>query len=607
VRRLTSSRALVSRHAAAKRFSRIELEGREFPDYPGMAIWYAQEVMKGVVPACKYEKQACERFLKMLEEAKKSSCPYEWSPVAVCDTSAFIEALPHVKGFDGPIVLQPVQCWWLAGIFGFRDRNSGHRWVREASLWIPRKNGKTLISVGIALFCANCEGEIGAEVTISAGSEGQANIPYGAMREMFAREPQLRDWFEIHDTRDFTEFRATGAKVTIATARAKNLDGYNPHMILAEELHAQSQDVIGVLRTAQGARSNPLNLSISTSGRDTGSAAYSDWLHSIAVLDGRVASPRLFTVIYAANKEDEDRRFDDKILEKVNPLWGVSLNPVSIDTEKIEARKNESKLQEFKRTRLNIWSRAAGNLISVDDWDACADPSLTLDAFKGYPVYVGLDLAARLDLNAAAFVTQVGETVYATSKYWLGRHSPRMRDDKFADAFYEWSEKGFLTLTDAFGGQYVDFRTILHDVLKEVQGHNVIGFAVDDQQANMMAAEIEEAGYQVYIFRKNARQMTPSTEDIIGRTTNPELLQHDDNPITAWCAGNVVGYWDQNANVLPKKETPSSKANIDGIDALIQANSLRMAYTSGSLNKDGKAPVINPYLSRGLAGYDKVA
>jgi hypothetical protein len=59
--------------------------------------------------------------------------------------------------------------------------------------------------------------------------------------------------------------------------------------------------------------------------------------------------------------------------------------------------------------------------------------------------------------------------------------------------------------------------------------------------------------------------------------------------------------------VLPKKETPSSKANIDGVDALIQANSLRMAHGSGSLNKDGKAPVVNPYLSRGLAGYDKVA
>lgn len=572
-----------------------------------MAVWYCQEVVAGHVPTCKEEKQACDRFLKMYQETKDQKSAMSWSVDVVCDVCSFIEKLPHVKGESGPIVLQPVQCWWLAAIFGFRERATGLRWVREASLWIPRKNGKTLLSAGIALFAANCEGEPGAEITISAGSETQANIPYNALRGMFELDEDLVEAFGIHDTRDFTEFRKTGAIINIATSRAKNLDGYNPHMILAEELHAQSQDVIGVLRTAQGARRNPLNLSISTAGRDTGSPAYIDWLHSKAVLDGRMQSSRLFTVIYTVSKDDEARRYDDRMIERVNPLYGISLDKVGMEQEKNEARKGESKLQEYNRTRLNIWSRSAGSLISSEDWERCGDPKLRLDAFKGYPIYVGLDLAARLDLNAAAFMVQVGDTVYTTAKYWLGRNSARMKDDKFADAFYEWSQNGHIDLTDAFGGQYVDFRTILRDTLEALKGHRVIGIGVDDQQANMMAAEIEEAGYQVFIFRKNARQMTPATEDLIGRTTNPSLFQHDANPVTAWCAGNVVGYWDQNANVLPKKETPNSKANIDGIDALIQANALRIAYQAGTLEKDGKPAPINPYLTRGLAGFNSAA
>jgi phage terminase large subunit-like protein len=218
-----------------------------------------------------------------------------------------------------------------------------------------------------------------------------------------------------------------------------------------------------------------------------------------------------------------------------------------------------------------------------------------------------LDLASRLDLNAAAFLVQVGSTVYATAKYWLGAKSPRMFNDKFGDTFHEWGESGFIELTEAFGGQYVDFRTILKDVLAMLNGHKVVGVGVDDQQANMMSAEIEEAGYPVFIFRKNARQMTPATEDLIGRTTNPQLFQHDGNPVTAWCAGNVVGYWDQNANVLPKKETPNSSANIDGIDALIQANALRISHQAGTLDKDTKGDMPNPYLSRGLAGYNSNA
>jgi hypothetical protein len=59
--------------------------------------------------------------------------------------------------------------------------------------------------------------------------------------------------------------------------------------------------------------------------------------------------------------------------------------------------------------------------------------------------------------------------------------------------------------------------------------------------------------------------------------------------------------------VLPKKETPNSKANIDGIDALIQANALRIAYQAGTLEKDGKPAPINPYLTRGLAGFNSAA
>src|SRR5215218_3218221 len=300
----TNSRIAVSRRVLNRSFRPIEVQGREYPDYPGMAIRYCEELVEGRVPACQYEVQAGRRFLNMLKEARSGRTAYGFSVSHVVDVCSFMELLPHVKGYSGQVELEPVQCWWLAAIFGFRERETGFRWIREVSLWIPRKNGKTLLSVGMALYCANCEGEKGAEVTISAGSENQANIPYDALRAMLDVEPALREAYGAHDTRDFTEFRKTGAIINIATSRAKNLDGYNPHMILAEELHAQSQEVIGVLRTAQAARRNPLNVSISTAGRDVGSAAYTDWLHTLSVLAGKVRADRVFAVIYAATKDD---------------------------------------------------------------------------------------------------------------------------------------------------------------------------------------------------------------------------------------------------------------------------------------------------------------
>ncbi|WP_046869283.1 terminase large subunit [Microvirga massiliensis] len=555
------------------------------------------------MPACEEEIQACRRFLDMRRLALSGRAEYFWSDAHVVDPCAFIELLPHVKAFEGTIVLEPVQCWWVAGIFGFRERGTGLRWVRSASLWVPRKNTKTTLSTGIVLYCANCENEPGAEVTISAGSEKQAAIPYNVIRETLKKEPDLVDLYQAHDTRDYTEFRATGSKITLATSKAENLDGYNPHLVLAEELHAQSQAVIGVLKTAMGSRRNPLFLSISTAGRDTNSPAYDDWKASLAVLKGRMRNDRLFTVIYAGSKEDTDKRFDLKVVEKVNPLWGVSLTKAAIEEEIAEARKSPAKLNEYLRTRLNVWSRAAGNLISVDDWNACANPALNLDAFRGYPMYVGLDLASRNDLNAAAFLVKVGDRLYTVAKYWLGRNCPRMTDDRFADAFAAWAQEGWLELTDAHGGTFVDYKIILKRVLDMLEGHIVIGVGLDDYQANLMASEIELAGHPTFIVQKNARSLTPATEDLIARVGNTELLEHDGNPVTAWCAGNVVGYYDANSNVLPKKETKDSKANIDGIDATIIGNVIRLDHEAGVLGMDRRErEKPNPYLARGLAG-----
>lgn len=538
----------------------------------------------------------------MRDKALSEEAEYVWSDAHLIDACAFAERMPHVKGFEGHIVLEPVQVWWMAGIFAFREAETGLRWVRNASLWVPRKNGKTSVAAPILLFVSLCEGEVGAEATISAGSEKQANIPYNIIRAMFREMPEFCEFYRVHDTRDGTDFRATGGKINIATAKASNLDGYNPSIVLAEELHAQSQEVIGVLKTAMGSRRAPLFLSISTAGRDATAAAFDDWRASLAILEGRLKADRTFTVIYTGSKEDVDRKFDLATIEKLNPMWGVSLNPVSIEEEIAEARKSEAKLQEYKRTRLNVWSRAAGNLISVEAWNRCEDLALKLEAFRGYPIFCGIDLASRSDLNAAVFLTIVDEKVYIVGKYWLPKEADRMSDDRFADSFFAWSEdpNGWLTLTP---GNYIDFRVVLADVLATLEGHNVIAVAVDDYQANLLAKEIEDKGYPVFLVKKNAFTLTPSTEDIIARVNDPELFAHDGNPVTTWCAGNVVGHYDHNDNVLPRKEKKGSRANIDGVDALVMANALRIDWQAGVLGLNKKEREMpNPYLQRGLAG-----
>lgn len=475
--------------------------------------------------------------------------------------------------------------------------NASHLFLAGRTM-VPTHN--TTLSAGVVLYCANFEGEEGADVVVSAASEDQARIPYDVIRKMLGKDEDLREMTGAVDIKDGCEFTTSGGTIKLAHARAKNLDGFNPHVLLQEELHAQDQGVIGVLKTAQGSRQAPLDLGISTAGRDVNAPAYDDWKVCRQVLAGRLNAPRMFIAMYAGSEADKDRCFDPATVEKLNPMWGVSLNPTSIEEEAFEGRKSESKRQEYLRTRINFWSRAAGNLVSLEAWERCADPKLKLEVLKGFPLYVGIDLASRSDLNAAAYMVKAGDRVYATADYWLPAKCERLSDDRFADAFLAWHRQGWLSLTP---GSFIDYRKILKQILATLDGHNVVGVGLDDYQANLMASEIEQAGYQVFIIQKNARNLTAATDDLVSRTADPELFQHDGNPVTAWCAGNVVGHYDQNANVLPKKEKPWSKANIDGFDALVEANALRLDHEAGQLGASAKKSAdANPYLTRGLAG-----
>lgn len=570
------------------------------PNYCGMAEWYCRNVIAGHVPCCIWEKLGCQRFLSMLEEAKRLGSEFYFSPDHVTDFCLFFEKLPHIKGFHGTYVAEPVQCWWFAAIFGFRERDTGFRWTRAAEIWIPRKNAKSATAVAIGLYCANFEDEPGAECLVSAGSEKQAGIPFDAILATIRMEADLKSHLLVEETKDHIAFHRTGAEFKKLAGLAPNLDGLNPHFVLAEELHAQKQDVISVLRTAQGARRQSLFLTISTAGRSTSSPAYAVFKAGQKILEGKQHAPRVFILMYAADEGDEKARFDLGIIEKLNPLWGVSLFKAAMDEEIRNALNSEANLAEYLRTRLNVWSKAAGSLFSVDDWDKCSNPKLKLDLLAGFPMFVGVDLASHSDLNAAAFVVCVEGKLYVVFRFWIPEDSSRFSDDRFADAFKRWEADGHLIKT---AGDHVDHEKILADILEMIEGHNVVGFAFDNWQADFLMGQTEKRGYQTFRVSKSPQQLTRATDDMIARHRNPERLEHDDNPVASWCVGNVVGFWDTNDNVLPKKESKNSKHSIDGVDALVLADAARLFHEAGMMEETGvKKGNPNVYLHRGLAG-----
>ena len=89
----------------------------------------------------------------------------------------------------------------------------------------------------------------------------------------------------------------------------------------------------------------------------------------------------------------------------------------------------------------------------------------------------------------------------------------------------------------------------------------------------------EEDGFVVVPLTQQMPSMSGPTKEL-EKLIVSRRLEHGNNPIMNWCAGNVSIKMDANGNIRPDKETSSEK--IDGIVALICALSRSMVHTDST-------------------------
>jgi phage terminase large subunit-like protein len=115
---------------------------------------YARDILAGRIPACKYVRLTCERYLVDLEQQSKKVFKYRFDKDKAERACRFQEKLPHTKGewaFRGEkLKLEPWQSFIIANAFGWVRKKGGKRRFREVYTEVPRKNGKSAV---LALPC----------------------------------------------------------------------------------------------------------------------------------------------------------------------------------------------------------------------------------------------------------------------------------------------------------------------------------------------------------------------------------------------------------------------------------------------------------------------
>ncbi|HCP9204809.1 TPA: phage tail sheath subtilisin-like domain-containing protein [Escherichia coli] len=212
--------------------------------YPNVnaANQYARDVVRGKIVACQFVIQACQRHLDDLMAEKSKSFRYRFDKDLAERAAKFIQLLPHTKGEWAfkrmPITLEPWQLFVICCAFGWVNKGTRLRRFREVYTEIPRKNGKSAISAGVALYCFACDNEFGAEVYSGATTEKQAWEVFRPARLMCKRTPMLTEAFGIEVNASNMNRPEDGARFEPLIGNPG--DGSSPHCAVVTEMNDTS-------------------------------------------------------------------------------------------------------------------------------------------------------------------------------------------------------------------------------------------------------------------------------------------------------------------------------------------------------------------------------
>lgn len=539
----------------------------ESRDYVGIARRYVADVLSGKQVACKWVKLACERQDRdQMTAATDPSWPYVWSDVHAVEACHFLEHLPHVEGKweKKTIVLEPCQIFWTACLFGWRQQaDEGSRRFVTMYLELGRKGAKSTWAAGVALYHLLRENEPGAQVVCGATTGSQARIVFGIAQKMIKKSPWLRaQGLEAMANSIITE---DGTMKPI-NAKASTQDGLNPSCIVLDESHAQKFELHDVLKSAQGARTNPLLLAPTTAGYDLLSVGYGLRTSLTKVLQRVFDNEHFFGIIYALDEGDSWQ--NEATWPKAMPMVGITPTMPYVRRYCMDAQQTPETEGEFRVKMCSEWMQSASAWLSMTHWDACADPTLKLDDFKGQRCAIGADLAQTDDIAAVALTFDRGQDVVAFVRFYLPRFVVEERA-RAVPAYMTWVNQGLLHLTD---GSMTDYGQIEADIRGWCKQFNVVAIRFDQFGSSRMVSDLAADGFAAAILDKNAKNFTPPSRDLETRVKHGRF-KHDGNSCLKWMASNVVVRRGVDGSLLPKKENSESPNKIDGIDAILQARS----------------------------------
>lgn len=539
---------------------------------------------------------ACERHLRDLADGPARGL--RWDLREALAAVEFWQLCPHIKGRGAKrgetLHLEPWQRFIVGSVYGWK-RADGTRRFRVAWVELARKNGKTTLAYPALLHGLCLDGEFGGEVYAVATKRDQAKIVFDMAKRAAVRSPDLAAAIVPYAFSLVED--ETCSKCEPVSADANTLDGLNPSVVVADEIHRwRGRALWDVIETGMGARDQPLIWAITTAGEEGDEDVYGqEHNHGRDVLNGVIEDDSRFVFIACIDPDDDWT--DPACWVKANPNLGVSVQADEIAGLVKRARRMPAAANGVRRLRLGVRTQDADCWIPLPLWDAGADRRCSWAGLRGYPCFAGLDLASTSDFAALSLafpLTEDWQPAPDTSRpamwgylwrLWIPREGKSHRETKLREHIRPWVDAGWVIETD---GDAIDHGAIRADLIGSdpspnvvgppvppvVEWFDVIGLAYDPFNAAQLATELGAAGVPVAKLPPQMTYMAAPTQAFEADLLNG-LIRHDGNPCVRWMANNVVTVTNGAGHRMPARK--KSRNKIDGIVAAIVARGRAMA------------------------------
>ena len=487
----------------------------------------------------------------------------------------FIESFCHHS--EGRNDLLKLELWekaMISVIFGIVDENDV-RIFREIFIVIARKNGKTLLVAAITAYCVYLDGEYGAKVFFVAPKLDQADLAYSAFKQIVEQDTELSEMTRARKSDLYIE--QTNSSIKKIAFNAQKSDGFNPHLTVCDEIAswpaAQGLKQYEVMKSAQGARKQPLIISISTSGYVNDGIYDELFKRSTRFLRGDSRERRLCPFLYMI--DDIDKWDNVEELKKSNPNLGISVSEDYLIEEIAIAEKSLSKRAEFLTKYCNIKQNSSQAWLDTSVVEkAFTDTALDLEDFRDSYCVGGIDLSKTTDLTCCIVIIEKKNMLYVFAQFYMPAEKLEEATARDGIPYAAYVKQGALKLS---GDNFVDYHDCMRfftDLVEQYQIYPLkIGY--DRYSAQYLVQDMKTYGFHMDdVFQ--GTNLTPVIREFEGSIKDGafNMGKNDLLKMHLLNAALKIDAEDQRVKLIKIAKTE----RIDGTAALLDAMCVRQKW-----------------------------